>query len=84
MSITDRKAPCMPRFTWGFGRGTCTEGGVLAHDALALDLVDQLARRVEDAPVPRAQLQLVQRVRRARLPLLGLGQQVEPDAALIS
>ncbi len=53
---------------------------MLAYNALALDLVDELASRVEDAPVPRAQLHLLHRVRRARRPLLHLRLQVEPDA----
>lgn len=57
------------------------ECGVLADDALALDLVDELAGRVKDAPVPRAQLHLLHRVGRARRSLLGLRLQVEPDAA---
>ena len=51
---------------WVTGR----ERGVLADDALALDLVDELAGRVEDAPVPRAQLHPRHRVGGAALPLL--------------
>ena len=56
---------------------------MLANNALALDLIDELARRIEDAPVPRAQLHLRDWVRGACLPLLGLRQQVEADAARV-
>ena len=52
--------------------GTCFERWVLADDALALDLIDQLTQRIEDAPVPRPQLHDGQWVHGAFLPLLRL------------